>query len=123
MWTIGRRAPRWRGWNRYSISGGEGKVGDNRKREHHGGGAGTGTESLGLGEMLETIGRRAPRWTDWNRYRVPGVGGNVGDDMNESVTLERQKQSPWGWGKSLGMIGRSHCGGAGTGTGFLGVGD
>ena len=90
---IGRRGPRWRGWNRYRVPGGEGNVGDNRKKS-------------------VTV-----------EYRVPGGGGKVGDDMNESVTLERQKQSPWGWGKSLGMIGRSHCGGAGTGTGFLGVGD
>ena len=41
-----------------------------------------------------------PQWRGWNRYRVPGGEGKVGDDRNESVTLETQKQvqSPWGWG-------------------------
>ena len=46
--------------------------------ERHSGGAETGTESLGVGERLGTIRRRAPQWRGWNRYRVPGVGGRFG---------------------------------------------
>ena len=72
---IGRRAPRWRGWNRYRVPGGEGNVGDNRKKS-------------------VTV-----------EYRVPGGGGKVGDNRKESVTVEglEQVQSPWGWGKGWGQ--------------------
>ena len=74
---------------------------------------------------MGTIGRRAPRWRVWNRYRVPGGGGKVGDNRRENATVAEleQVQSPWGLGKGWGRSeGERHSGGAGTGTESLGVG-
>ena len=53
---------------------------------------------MGVGERLGTIGRRVSLWRGWNRYRVPGGGGEVGDDMKESATVEGLEQVQYFWG-------------------------
>ena len=46
--------------------------------------------SLGVRERLGTIGRRAPRWRGWNRYRISGGWGLEG---NRGMGLEGESSS------------------------------